>query len=151
MESFHEARRLARINATFLPACQPLRTLHVGSDSTHSFVTHQNRLDPSRPTKLCRTYLLCGCKASSLTQGLERYIHLLADPAHFWLIHPRAVLVTNTNGKPVGAWATFRPRVPITRLGQHARRSTGAPLVIDPIPQAPPARNLDELFESLFE
>ncbi len=82
---------------------------------------------------------------------LERYIHLLEDPAHFWLIHPRAVLVTNADGEPVGAWATFRPRVPITRLGRHGRRCTGAPLIIDPIPQAPPCRNLDELFERLFE
>lgn len=50
---------------------------------------------------------------------LESYIHLLEGPERYWLIHPRAVLVTNTKGEPVGAWATFRPRVHITRLGQH--------------------------------
>lgn len=81
------------------------------------------------------------------------YLGLHADPARFWLIHPRAVLVMDTRGDPVGVWATFRPRVRISRLEPSGRRSKRAPLVIDPISEAThsPARNLDELFERLFE
>lgn len=84
---------------------------------------------------------------------LEPYIHLLEDPERYWLIHPRAVLITNADGEPVGAWATFRPRVPITKVEPDCARIKGVPLVIDPSPQVtrPPARNLDDLFERLFE
>src|SRR5712691_6951926 len=46
MEKPYEARRLARINATLLSACQPQRALHLGYDPTYSFVTHQSRLVP---------------------------------------------------------------------------------------------------------
>jgi hypothetical protein len=82
---------------------------------------------------------------------LERYILLHDDPAHYWLIHPRAILITNADGDPVGAWATFRPRVRISRVKQPGTLNKGTPLVIDPVPEATRARNLGELFERLFE
>ena len=82
---------------------------------------------------------------------LERYILLHDDPAHYWLIHPQAILITNADGDPVGVWATFRPRVRITRVKQPGTPSKGTPLAIDPVPIATRARNLDELFECLFE
>src|SRR5258708_13487961 len=59
MEKRHEARRLARIDPLILSACQPLWALHFGSDPTHPFVTHHDRVKNHFFQKLCRTYLLC--------------------------------------------------------------------------------------------
>ena len=94
---------------------------------------------------------------SALSQAriylLEQYIHLLDGPERYWLIHPRVVLITHANGTPVGALATFRPRVSIAKVGPGGVRTKGVPLVIDPHPEVTrqSARNLDELFERLFE
>src|SRR2546421_6393420 len=70
MESCHETRRLAGIDATLLSTCQSLRAIHTRSHPAYSPVTHEARIEISLTTKLCRTYLLCGYEASSLTQGL---------------------------------------------------------------------------------
>ena len=70
MEKRDEARRLARVDPLILSACQSLRALHLGLDPTSPFVTNRHRVKISRPQKLCRTYLLCGYEASSLTLGL---------------------------------------------------------------------------------
>src|SRR5258708_32334611 len=81
MESFHETGRLARIDAALLPACESLWAIHAGPDAAYSFVSHQARIKKASQgkmsgkrhdvmAKLRCTYLLCGYKSSSLTQGL---------------------------------------------------------------------------------
>lgn len=125
-----------------------------------SLARTRTRLTPTGETFTAGGQLILREFAVSDTAGRADHIYLQscylglhADPARFWLIHSRAVLVTDSSGEPVGVWATFRPRVRISRLGPSGRRSKGTPLVIDPIPEVSRslARNLDELFERLFE
>src|SRR6266700_5878760 len=70
MENFHETRRLARIDAAVLSTCQSVWAIHARSHATDSSVARQARIEASNAIKLCRTYLLCGYEAPSLTQGL---------------------------------------------------------------------------------